>query len=357
MSEQNSIKDLYFSPDGKNSFFELVRDNLFEGQEFKNFNSLCRVLELDKPYPRGNAKIRHFAAWRCFFEFEYIPDTYRIRIGKINSYDEIKEYDSPFSNGETRDSNKQKPFHYNDYIIPLLENYSARNGYPYNLIFSRSELYVLLGFVNESYLDLRDKVLSLQKKKIKEQDNIEFFEIQRTISKLLTSETMRDQFKSMNKKNILIDIHDVYLIKHEGESVILKATNEQANMIANIKNRISDSKEDRYNGEDPISVYMMNNMLTNVELKENNIDFELCAIKKELIFSRENFKPQILNDEMVEIYRHILNDYFIEKRLIPSLEKINIYGKFNVMNPKYKGRTAEDIKQDMIKTALNYCQI
>lgn len=357
MSEQNSIKDLYFSPDGKNSFFELVRDNLFEGQELKNFNSLCRILELDKPYPRGNVKIRHFAAWRCFFEFEYIPDTYRIRIGKIYSYDEIKDYDSPLSNGETKDPNKQKPFHYNDYIIPLLEDYSARNGYHYDLVFSRSELYVLLGFVNESYLDLRDRVLSLQKKNVKEQDYIELFETQRIISRLLTSETVRDQFKSMQNKNILIDVHEVYLIKHKDESIILRATEKQSDIITDIKNKIAASKEDRYNGEDPISVYMMNNILTNVELKNSNIDFELCAIKKELIFSRENFKPQILNDEMVETYRHILNDYFIKKRLLPNLEKVNIHSRFNIINPKYKGRTAEDIKQDIIEMALSCCRI
>lgn len=355
MSEQISIKELYFSHDGKDAFFKLVQENLYEGQELRNYTSLCKILDISEPY-HSNAKIRHMAAWRCFFDFDYVPDTYRIRINKIYDYKDIKEYISPLSHDGVKKENSKTKFHFIDYIIPLLENYSARNGYLYTLTFSNVELLEMLGFVNETFSDLYSKVRTLCKKGERREDNIEYFETYDTISRLLTSDIMPAQNKVMLNRNILEKAReDVYFIKKDGKDFSLKATDKQTEIINHIKNEISDSKEDRCMGTYFLSVLMANDMLTNEELKKREFDFQLEAVKKEYIFSKKNFKPQILDDEMVEIYRHKINDYFINERL--AKKEITIFNKFNIMNSKYRGKTRDEISEMIRKKIIEYCKI
>ena len=356
MSEQISIQELYFSHDGKNMFFETVRDNLFEGQELKNYNSLCSILCLDKPYPQGNARIRHIEAWRCFFDFDYVPDTYRIRINKIYPYDEIKEYDPPLSHNGVKKENSRQKFHFIDYIVQLLEDYSARNGYLYTLTFSNIELLELLGFVNENFSDLYTKVKTLCKNHEKQEDNIECFESYNIISRLLTSDIIPAQCKVMLKNNILEqERRDIYFIKKTDTNVLLKATDKQVKVINDIKNQISESKEDRYNGTYFLSVLMSNDILTNEELKNRNFDFQVEAVKKEYVFSKDNFRPHELSDEMVEIYRHKINDYFINERL--AKKEIVLPERYNIMNPKYKGRSREELTEMIRQKIIMNCKL
>ena len=354
MSEQISIKELYFSHDGKNSFFKTVQENLYEGMELKNYTSLCKILDITEPF-HSNAKIRHMAAWRCFFDFDYIPDTYRIRINKIYPYEGIKEYDSPLSMGVKKEDSKKK-FHFIDYVVPLLEDYSARNGYLYTLTFSNIELLELLGFVNNTFSDLYTKIRTMCKKGERQEDNIEYFESYNIISRLLTSDIIPAQCKVMLDNHILEkNREDVYYIKNIEKNYSIKATDKQVEVINNIKNKISDSKEDRYLGTYFLSVLMANDILTNIELKEKNYDFQLEAIKKEYTFSKDKFRPCELNDEIIEIYKHKINEYFITERLLKK--KITVPEKYNIMNPKYKGKSKEELSEMSKQMIIGYCKI
>lgn len=354
MSENNSIKELYFSPDGKNAFYQIIQDNLYEGLELKNYNSLCAILQLEKPYPHSNAKIRHYAAWHCFFDFEFIPDTHRIRITKIYPYNEIKEYISPISNGVSKEV--KKVFHYYEYIIPLLEDYSARNGYQYTISMSNTELFTALGFINKSYASLYESVRTLCKVRERRIDNIETFVAYDIISGLLASNIIPAQRKVLKNRQILLEWKDVYYIKKVDKSITMKATDKQVELITKIKNEIREKKEDLYNGTYFLSVLMANDSLINVELERRKIDFTLDSTKKEYTFSKENFKPCKLDNEIVDTYRHLINDNFLNDQLKKKLDNLTIddIGTYNTLNPKYNGKSKNEIL-DMIKQKIINC--
>ena len=349
---QDTIKELYFSPDGKNSFYEKIQDNLYEGLELKNYNSLCSLLDLEKPYPHSNAKIRHMTAWHCFFDYEYIPDTHRIRINKIYPYNEIKEYDSPISHGKP----KTQKFHFYSYFIPLLEDYSARNGYQYTLTLSNADLFILLGFVNELYAEFYDTMRSLCKKHEREEDNVEYFELYNIFSRLLTSEIIPKQCQALKNQKILIDRKDIFIIKKTDNYMTMKATDGQTELIHDIKNHIAQNRENLYNGTHPLAIATSNDTLINAELEKRGIDFRLHTTTKEYTFSKDSFHPHRLDDEIADTYRRMINEYFIENKLKKKLDNIQITS-FNRLNKKYKDKSLPEIKQMMIDMALNMCKI
>ena len=100
----NNIYEIYFSKHGKKEFHQIVTTNLFEGMELLNFEDLCYLLNID-PVPFGSRRQRYKEVFSCFFEWERIKPSFRIKINKIYPLEEIKEYKSPTSNGKTKTEN------------------------------------------------------------------------------------------------------------------------------------------------------------------------------------------------------------------------------------------------------------
>lgn len=348
-SKPISIKELYFSDLGKKLFYQTVQENLFEGQELKNFRNLCQVLDIEQPYPHGNTKIRHSAAWKCFFEYDLVPDTNRIRIGKIYPFDEIKEYVCPTSNGNVV-STDHKPKEYEKYITPLLEDYCADKGYSISLSFS--QLYEILGFVNDSYYKLNDQIdKNLNQVEAR---NIDTLVLHSAINDVGKNEILRRYFNTIEKKRILLSTKTLYTICYKDQQYSVLASDAQVKLIEKTDEEVIEKKEDYIDTAFQTKRSRYHRVVSNSVLMEK-YNFIVTGVKTEYTFSKELFHPGHITDELKNNFRQEMNTRFLN-RVITKIKSKEKNFHFRIDKLYYK-MNHDEFMNSLIEKANEYINI
>lgn len=322
---KNSIKDTYFSDEGKAAFYEIVNTNLFVGMELANYDSLCRVLNISKIPPFGNTRIRHNTAWSCFFEFHRVENTNRIRIDKIYPFDQIKEYECPTSNGKVKDESTRKRTYYADYIYPLLQDFcEVKSRGSRSISFTAADILEYMGFVNKKYIGLNS---SLQNMYINKRYNSVNLTLHKCIQSCCFFKIFLDQINKFIKKGIVSDCSFTYFIEDKKNTVRI-ADETETELIIKTISKYQDDKESKIHWNSSINNRHIS-YLVNEELKKNKEGFTIKGSKWLITFT-DKFIPEKLPDHLQHEYREKLNE-LSTKRIISRVEQecTYIYNKMN----------------------------
>ena len=322
---KNSIKDTYFSEEGKAAFYEIVNTNLFVGMELANYDSLCRVLNISKIPPFGNTRIRHNTAWSCFFEFHRVENTNRIRIDKIYPFDQIREYECPTSNGKTKDESTRKRMYYADYIYPLLQDFCEVRCRGFRTIsFTVADILEYMGFVNKKYIELNS---SLQNMYMKRQYNSIDLTIHKCIQSCCYFKIFMDQINKFIKKGIISECSFRYFIKDK-DNIVRMADKTETELIRDTITKYQNDENSKIHWNSSINNRHIS-YLVNEELKNNKEGFTIKGSKWVITFT-DDFKSEKLSDLQRHEYREKLNE-LSTKRVISKVEQecTYIYNRMN----------------------------
>ena len=348
----NDIRDIYFSEDGKRDFYQEVTTNLFEGMELSNFESLCRILNIEN-IPFGAARTRYKKLFSCFFKYHRLDPSFHLRIDEIYNFNNIKEYESPTSNGKTKSSDHTPRFSYQKYMLPILQDYVTKNTDPYYLTYTSMEIYPVFGFTNTSIQKLSDKV-----QKISIDHNyssmMKYPVIFTALKSIISSNIMLNLLKSLKKEGIINEYGKLTYIKYSNTD-IQAATQEQLIEIEHIRNTIIE-KINSGEYKKPCDYTLTERMitrLTNIELKKEH-QYETCGMRYYIKFNKDKFTPRILSDVEKTELQLTLNQK-LKERLKTSLTTTsnNIIKKVIDVEKEIPALTDKSLiqtKQNYIKT-------
>lgn len=327
---KNAIRDTYFSDEGKSSFYEIVSNNLFVGMELANYDSLCRVLNIEKIPSFGKPRLRHNAAFNCFFEFYRVENTNRIRIDKIYPFNEIKEYECPTSGNFTKEEKPRERVYYLDYMMPLLQDYVAvKHRGVKTIAFTMSDIMEYLGFANNNFVRLSN---SLQKMYITKDYDSTKITVYKIISSRCFSEILKKQLATLKKKNYIKSFSNEYFIERKKDGTITKATDTDLQIIIDLKEKYKECEEYHIHWNDSINNRHIS-YLINKELSKPDYDFTIKGMKWVIEFT-DSFTPHRLSEKAYNDYKEKLNDKVL-KRVInkAETEAASIYNRMNKADP------------------------
>lgn len=367
---KNSIRDTYFSDEGKSAFYEIVNQNLFVGMELANYDSLCRVLNITKIPSFGKSRLRHNAAFNCFFKFHREENSNRIIIDKIYPFNKIKEYECPTSNGQIKkDSNKREL--YIDHILPLLQDYVARycDGKK-EISFTSANILLNLGFVNNHYISLDNSIQNMYNQKKYDNKKITIHE---SIQSVCLSTILKKQFEILKRNGYIQNISNDYIVESKigkDNCPIHYATEEENNIINSIKDELESDESNIIHWNKSINTRHIN-YLINLELNTNIYNFTIKGIKWHITFT-DKFIPQKLSKKEIDRHKKFINEKsqqrvstHVRAQVSNIFKQMNSYGseqehnnlkRYYITEYKILG-TVDNIKKYMIDDAMKYIQL
>lgn len=315
--------------------YSKIKKRLEVGMEFKNSAQLFKELDFDKSYLNGAKKIRTLAKLNCCMEWENINGGHYLRITKIYSPKERKEYICPTDNGYKKKielkTKSNNPFDIKlssmklssryKYLYPniaLLSDYAARNEIKkYNFCISNSNLLYELGFVNHKYIDLSNFLN--EEMNLKSNKELRPLKEKYTFKSIINSVSLKsiiigkDKFKIF-RENGFFEFYEEYLIK-DNSDLIRFADNEIKEYIITRQQEI---------GRDT-SVFVIKRHREELNnLLYKNFNLKLIGKTNHFIFNRD-YKPAVLsNDERTKLRKMNNQNSLsrIKKRINYNLPKV-----------------------------------
>ena len=301
----NTIKETFFSEKGKIDFYQQVSTSLSEGMILKNFEHLCNILNIES-VSNGNVRKRYQNVFSCFFEWHKIESSFRIKIDKIYPFDEIKGYESPTSHGKVKGTDYKPRFTYQDYILPLLQDYAYSQQTPYYITYTSFDLYTILGFTNSNIQNLSNKIQELSMNH-NLTSMMKYPVVFTAIKKVVHYDIILDALNILKNKGYIEKYGQILYLQFEDGTISI-ATEKQVLNIERIRNDIIEEyKDENKSYSDNTLIQRKVTRLANAKLQKE-YHYRIIGIKYYIKFNKDKFIPKSLPEDKKTQYKNILNE-------------------------------------------------